>query len=161
MTKRPTINGQKISVHEFYRFRPMAKLIQYTHFIDTTMKWLKEIYWPMKVKNQVVVCDRFVHDILIDFAIEAREWDIFSRKIAQIFKWLILQNAFLFLVRVERDKILERKTDVVDLDDYFEERYNMYDQLKSDPAFCVIENNGTIQQALQKIITVLKLTPVK
>jgi thymidylate kinase len=157
LTKRPVVNGHKISVHEFYRFKPMAKLIQYTHFIDTFFSWVKNIYFPLYLKKKVVICDRFVHDILVDYAIEGHEWDIFSKRIARLFNLLVPRNAKFFLINVAKEKILKRKNDVIDFDKYFDQRYLLYDELKNNNLLNVINNDGSIDLALSRIFKELNL----
>jgi len=157
LTKRPVVNGTKISVHEFYRFKPVAKLIQYTHFVDTFLSWFKHIYVPLNFNKKVVICDRFVHDILVDYAVEGHEWDIFSKRISRLFYLLIPENSKFFLIDVEKDKILKRKTDVIDFDEYFDQRYGLYDELKKDKSFTIINNNGSMDLALKHIFENLNL----
>lgn len=157
LTKRSVINGQKISVHEFYRFKPMAKLIQYAHFVDTFLSWIKNIYFPLYVKKQVVICDRFIHDILVDYAIEGHEWDIFSKRIARLFNLLVPVNVKFFLITVTKEKILNRKNDVIDLDKYFNQRYLLYDKLKQNKLLKVIDNDGSIEMSLNYIFEELNL----
>jgi len=157
LTKRPLVNGHKISVHEFYRFKPMAKLVQYTHFIDTVIGWFKNIYVPLNFGTKVVICDRFVHDILVDYAIEGHEWNIFSKRIAKLFFLLIPPNTKFFLIDVEKENILKRKTDVIDYDEYFNQRYRLYDELKKDKSFTIINNNGSMDLALRNIFEDLNL----
>ena len=155
LTKRPIINGKKISVHEFYRFKPIAKLIQYTHFIDTFLHWMKKIYLPISF-NKVVICDRFIHDILVDFAIEANEQDIFSKRIAKFFNLLIPKNSLFFFIDVDKENILKRRSDVVEYDKYFDQRYRIYKDLKKNKLFQIVDNNNSKESAFSHILQILK-----
>ena len=141
LTRRPMVNGRKISIHEFHRSRPVAKLVQYLHFLDTVIAYFFKVFIPMRLCGRYIICDRFVHDVLIDFIMESKDFDLHDRLIRKLLFSLIPKDARILLVETDLDTILERKPDVTVYDEDFETRFDEYRRLACIYDLEVVDNN--------------------
>jgi dTMP kinase len=149
-TKRSYVNGKKISIHEFYKFPLLAKVIAMCHILDTFLTYILRIYIPLKYGKSIIICDRFIYDIFIDFAIEGKNQNIFKTTLFNLSKKM-LTGSVQFLITVPDEIILNRRPDVLLFDPSFEERYNLYQSLIDRKELFVIENDTSIDEAFQKI----------
>ena len=140
LTRRPIVNGRKISIHEFHRSRPVAKLVQYLHLLDTVIAYFFKVFIPMRLCGCYIICDRFVHDVLIDFIMESKDFDLHDKLIRKLLFSLIPKDGIL-LVETDLDTILERKPDVTMYDADFETRFHEYCRLGRMYDLEVVDNN--------------------
>ena len=159
LTRRPMINGQKISIHEFQRAPVVATLVQYLHWIDTALAYFFKAYLPMRLRGETIICDRFVYDILIDFIVESGDPDLHNRLIRRLLLSLMPENAKVFLIKADREVIIRRKPDVLVMDPYFDLRYAEYGNLDCIYGLDVIDNNRFIAQVKTDTIRELGLSP--
>lgn len=152
LTRRPIVNGKKISIHELQNAPIVAMLVQYLHSIDTAIAFFLKAYLPMRLRGETVVCDRFVHDVLIDFVVESGNSDLHNRLIRRLLFSLIPSDSRLFLIRADRNVIIERRPDVLPMDPHFDARLAEYMTLNSKYGLRVIENNGDPANALSAIL---------
>ena len=151
LTRRPVVNGRKISIHEFHRSRPVAKLVQYLHFVDTVIAYCFKIFIPMKFLGRYIVCDRFVHDVLVDFIMESKDFDLHNKAIRRLLFSLVPKDAKVLLAKTDLRTILERKPDVLLYDKDFEMRFQEYNRLAQLYDLEVVDNNRTKDEVFADI----------
>ena len=152
LTRRPVINGQKASIHEFQNAPIVSALVQYLHWLDTALAHFFKAYLPMRLRGETIICDRFVYDVLIDFIAESGITDLHDRLTGRLLSALMPGDAKVFLIRTDRDAIIERRPDVLVMDPYFDVRFDEYQALASKYGLRVIDNNGSTEQALSEIM---------
>lgn len=155
LTKRPSINGTKISVHEFYKAPKIGKLVQYFHMVDTYIAYFFKIYIPMKLGYFVIV-DRFIYDIIIDYSVENREYDIFKKNIYKFLSYLN-KKGLTFLIHAPKNLIISRRPDVIIYDKDFDQRYDMYQELQQNKDIIVIDNSKEINKNFMIILKKIRL----
>ena len=153
LTRRPTINGQKISIHEFQNAPVVATLVQYLHWIDTALAYFFKAYLPMRLRGETIICDRFVYDILIDFIVESGDSDLHDRLIWRLLLSLMPEDAKVFLIKANREVIIERRPDVLVMDPYFDVRFAEYAALESRYGLQAVDNNDAKEKALSDILS--------
>ena len=151
LTRRPVVDGQKISIHDFHKSKVISTLVQYLHFLDTAAAYFFKAFIPMAVFGKVIICDRFVHDVLIDFMMESRDFDLQNKVIAKLLFLLIPKNAKMLLLKTDIKNILQRKPDVVAYDENFEARFAVYDRLDEIYDLEVVDNNRPQRQVFVDI----------
>ena len=151
LTKRPVIQGQKISVHEFQNSTLMSSMLQYMHAFDTFLKYIFKVYLPRK-RGIIIISDRYIYDILIDFAIESKDNSIFQKKITYMLSKLLPDDAIQFIIETPKEVILNRRPDVSIFDPYFDERYILYKELALQKQFIQINNTKSIESNFKTII---------
>lgn len=157
LTRRPVVDGQKISVHDFYKSKFIAKLVQILHTADTIIAYFLKVWIPMKFSNRIVICDRFFHDVLVDFVVESRDFNLPHSRIARVLFRLTPKNSRIFLLKVHKDKIVQRKPEVLHYDENFHLRYKLYDSLNEYVPLEVIWNNGPISEGFQSLVRKLRI----
>lgn len=152
LTRRPVVNGQKISIHEFHRAPLVARLVQILHSIDTARAYFFKAYLPMRLGGETIVCDRFVYDVLIDFIAESGDSKLHDRPLARRLLGLMPREAQVILIKVEREVLIERRLDVLEMDPYFDVCFDEYATLDQRYNLHVVHNNGSKEDALGEIL---------
>jgi len=152
LTRRPVINGQKISIHEFQQTPVIARLVQVLHLIDTACACFFKAYLPMRLGGETIVCDRFVYDVLIDFIVESGDSKLHDRPLARRLLGLMPGKAQVILIKVKRELLIERRPDVLEMDPYFDVRFAEYTALDQRYDLQVVHNNGSKEDALGEIL---------
>ena len=151
LTRRPVRGGRKISVHDFYKSPFIGKLIQYLHFIDTSLHYFIKVALPLKFTKTYILCDRFVYDILADFMIENRSMDLPKKQIAQLLFSLIPRDALVLYFKVDKEEIIKRKPEVLDDDEDYDLKYRAYEYLERYFDFKIVDNSRSIQFVFKEI----------
>ena len=152
LTRRPVVDGQKISVHDFYKSKLIAKAVQILHTADTILTYIFKAWMPMKLGHRIVICDRFFHDVLVDFMVESRDFNLLHSRIAKALFSLIPKNSKIFLVKVGKDRIAQRKPEVLRYDECFDLRDRLYNSIEEYTPIEVIHNNGPLNEAFRNLI---------
>jgi thymidylate kinase len=150
LTQRPVINGKKISIHEFHTSPFMAAAVRLAHTFDTFLHYTVKIWVPLKFSKKVIVCDRFIYDVFIDFAIEGNTKSVFSKPLFKL-AHKMTDNALLLLIMAPKDEILKRKPDVLQFDLSYNERYDFYNEIAKQKDVHIIENTQPVDLVYKKI----------
>lgn len=159
-TIRKNINGVPIVYHEFHRSKWIPRIVQYLHFIDTAIMYFLKAYLPMRMAKKVIICDRFVYDVLVDFMIESRDYDLLQKKIGRFLLTLLPKNSVNVFVKIDIQNILTRKPEV-SYDKYFQTKFLIYERLNKIFDFKTVDNNGAISATVAKLKIISGLLPTK
>jgi thymidylate kinase len=150
ITRREKRGDKIISVHDFHKSRAMAFMVQYLHFIDTAIAFFVKVWIPLRFTNCIILCDKFIYDILADFIVETKDFDIPSKRIAKLFLKLIPEGTPVFYFIVEKEEILRRKPEVLIDDEDFDLKYKAYQTLM-DKCNVIIIKNDTMNETILKV----------
>ena len=148
LTRYEFVGGHRLGYHEFYRFPPIAIAYIFLQWIDTLWSTFWKIYLPSRLLGQVVVCDRYLYDILVDLAVDTGKNNIFSSWIARIFLALLPKDSRVFLLMRDRGKILEVRPEIC-YDYTIEQRLKLYSRIVKDHRVEVINNNGSREETFE------------
>jgi Thymidylate kinase len=151
LTRRPVVDGRRISVHDFYRSPLIAYLVRVLHTFDTFLHFIVKIYIPLKWTNKVIVCDRFLYDVFIDFSVEGRKANIFGTLLFKISRWLMLRHATTLLVCTPTEHILVRRPDVLRYDADFYVREKLFRELLEKKGVLTVYNTKSLEFAYQQV----------
>ncbi len=154
LTKYERIGGVRIGYHEFYRSKIVSHLFILLTLLDTLLATLVTVYIPAAVSRRVIICDRWVADILVDLEIDTRipfdaNWAYRKALIAMVPK-----RAKCFLVQRKLDDLLRARRENA-IDRNFAQRRVLYQKLVSENLLDVVENNTTVGAAVGRIMTAL------
>lgn len=125
-------------------------------FIDYYLQVLFKIVIPI-VRNEVVVCDRYIYDIMINVAINYK-WS--SVSLAQRFQRFPLRifpkPDKIFLIDVSEEIAFKRKNDISSVN-YLIDRRNLYKYLSPEIGMVMINGNDTIENVHREILDSLAL----
>ena len=149
-TKYEMAGDIRVGYHEFYRSSAIAwsfVLLQYLDAVRVKWLYLQPCLWS---RNRVLVLDRYIYDILIDIMIDTRLTGLDKSRIGQAFKRLLPDNAFSIVLHRSKDKVLQARPES-GVDREFNDRYELYDKLRTEGEVHVIENDGTVDDLLQSV----------
>lgn len=137
----------KVGYHDFYRSRIVSWLFVFFQYLDAVrVKYLK-VLPNIKADKNVLILDRYVHDILIDVMVDTRMEKLDKGKMGRAFKALIPEGALLVLVDRDLDKVLEVRPEG-QVDENFEHRYQFYKKLALDPNIHTVKNDASLEALL-------------
>lgn len=105
-------DGRKIGYHYFYRSRLISKLYPIALYLDTVLAMIFKIYIPLKIQRKRLVCDRFIHDTLVDLMVDLDNPKFANSKTAKRFLKMIPRECLTILLVAPREKIKERREDL-------------------------------------------------
>jgi hypothetical protein len=151
LSRRYEVAGQCIWRHEFHRSRSFSSFYIVLTWLDA---WLGRALLAARLlfKNiDVVVCDRWVQDILVDLAVDTRRRSLLGGKWYTRFLHILPGGARQYLLVRDAGAIVSARPDVQrDLSGSFRQR--LYRRLARNPALTVIHNDGTVDAAVAAIL---------
>lgn len=145
-----------VGYHDFHRSRIVSWLFIGLTFVDTLLATVLRVYLPVFFGNSIVICDRWIIDILIDLQVDTGIDLTQKRLTSAAFMMLIPNSAHCFIVRRNAELVRTSRRENV-LDQNFEKRLRLYEAHASHSQVTVIENNGSIDSTAAKIIALIQL----
>lgn len=142
--------------HEFYRSQVFCSFYICLTWLDTWLGRCKLACRLWARNAQVVICDRWVNDVLIDLATDSRRDGLLGSKWYPRFQRILPRRAKHFLIVREAAEILSCRCECRK-DPGFAFRQAMYGHLSELPgAVTVIANNGTVEQCVDTLMSYLE-----
>ena len=136
--------------HRFYKSRIFCKVYILSTYLDSLISRLK--YNRVAKRSDIVICDRWITDILVDLATKTHDKSLIRGKWANRFINIMPKQHRLFLIFRNTNSLLEcRLENRVDPD--FDFRLKVYEELLTQPFILPIDNNGTIDNSVAQIRT--------
>lgn len=135
--------------HRLYKNQAFCSLYIVTTFLDSWVSRLK--YNKMAKGNDVVICDRWITDILVDLATKTHREDFLNSRWPARFLRILPKNTKMFVVVRNQEALMDcRLENRVDPD--FQLRLGIYQELCKKDYVTIIDNNGTIENSVKQII---------
>lgn len=152
LTRRRQTSRARVWRHEFYRYQLFCSLYIFLTWIDTWLAKIK-LVWQLRNKHvDVVICDRWVGDILIDLAVDSRRGELLDGKWHRRFTKLLPKYAKQYMIVRNKETILACRAENRE-DPAFPFRLEMYDRFVGKKhKVVIVDNNGTIDQAVNYIV---------
>lgn len=134
--------------HRLYKSQAFCSLYIVTTYLDSWVSRLK--YNKMAKGKDVVICDRWVTDILVDLATKTHRSDFLDSKWPQRFMKILPKEAKMFVIVRNTEALMDcRLENRVDPD--FRFRLGIYEQLCRKDYVTVVDNNGSIENSVKQI----------
>lgn len=156
LTRREKRGTKIISVHDFHKSKIIACMVQYLHFIDTVLAYILKVWLPLNFSNQIIFCDKFVYDILADFMVETKDFDLLNRNISKLFINLIPKNTPVFFISAGKEEIIKRKPDVLLDDEDYDLKYVAYQKIMGKFNFNTIRNEN-LDESVSMVMNIIAL----
>lgn len=139
--------------HEIYNSVIFSKIYIWATYADTLLGylWLKT---KLSNNHKIVICDRWINDILIDLGTKTRNENFLESKWYFLFKKILPKNNFEFLIIREIKYLLSCRVENRE-DKDFNFRLKLYEKLKSKENTNVIQNNKTVKIAVEEILNII------
>jgi hypothetical protein len=150
LSRRYEVEGQSIWRHEFHRSRFFSSFYIFLTWLDA---WLGRLLLATRLSLKqvdIVVCDRWVQDILVDLAVDTRRRSLLSGRWDRRFRRILPRGTRQYLIMRNVDAIVSARPDVRrDLSASFRQR--LYRRLAKNPDLVVIRNDGMVDDTVEAI----------
>ena len=151
LSKQYNSSEGKVWRHEFYKSTIFSWFYIRFTYLDTLIGKMK-LNFKIKNKLDIVICDRWLNDILIDLGTKTHNEYFLSSKWYNRFKKMLPNKSNEFLItRNEEDLLKCRLENQEDPD--FNFRLKLYKKLEKKKDVVIINNISTIEMAVNKIIS--------
>lgn len=144
------VDGHRIWRHEFYRSSPFSSCYIALTWLDV---WLGRILFDIRLilkDVDVVVCDRWVRDVIVDLVVDTRRRRLLHDKWFARFTRILPGPVNEYLIERDREDICACRPDVR-RDVAFSFRMRLYKKLGRNPEIVVVSNNATVAAAADAI----------
>ncbi len=151
LTKYEYPNGIRVGYHNFKHFKIISLLFIFFTYIDTLFASIFKIYIPAYFSDKIIICDRWVPDILIDLEIDTGikiSTFCITRK---LFENLVPKNTFSFILRRNFKCVVDQRPEHL-FDINFPLRFTLFNSRFNNKNFITIDNNGSIDASIKQII---------
>jgi thymidylate kinase len=145
---------------EFYRSALLRILFPWTLYLDAFLAAQRRVRRPLQ-QGKVIVCERFVLDMLIDLSIALQDPDFHRKTPGRYFVELLPQNAQVFILDLDIETLRSRRADLA-LDRMLPDRLEGFKRLAKDMDLRVLSSSHSIekiQAVIQEELGVELLSP--
>ena len=144
----------RVSYHEFYRSKILSHAFIWLTWLDAALTTVVLIYIPVRLLNRVVICDRWVPDILIDLEIDTHVELHGDSRYSRMFWALVPRSARLMVVRRGYDDIFHARPEHR-YDRNLTRRFELYDVLTQYKGLNVIDNTADLESTFAQVKALL------
>jgi len=155
-TEWKTISRSNVKYAErrFYMNRALARLWPWLFTLDTFIYFIFQVeLWS--VFSYVVLCDRFIPDILVDLMCETKDYQLPKRSVGRLLLSLIPKNSKLAIIDVDENIAYHRKHDIPSID-YLKERRKLYLALAKTLGIPIVNGENEANKVYEDILKTLK-----
>jgi thymidylate kinase len=145
--------GVRYGVWEMWRSRWITRLFPWFQLIDTALSLILKVHIPLRL-GRTIVCDRFVHDVLVDTMIGIGDDQLHERLVGQLFLRLVPGRAEVVCIDAPAEVTFERRPELKH-DAPWQTRRALYRQLSEAVGIPIVDNSRSIQvtkKELQKLL---------
>lgn len=149
-------DGIRVGYHEFYRSTPISHLAIILNFIDTLLASFFLVYIPALFTKRIIICDRWVVDILIDLQVDTRKYLGPDSFWGRIFLKLVPRNAKCFVI-LRDTSLIEAARPEHAYDKNYIPRRELFAQWSEDPCCIAVDNNGSVNDTVRHVLSRLNI----
>jgi dTMP kinase len=127
-----------------FRGKPVALAWRLLQFFDAWWFSFMKVRLLMLL-GYTVVCDRFLHDVLVDLMVDTGDHTIYKRRLGRLFMALVPKSALVFLLDVPEKIAFQRKHDIPHMG-YLGVRRRLYQRLAEVYKMFILGGNQTFGQ---------------
>ena len=142
--------------HEFYRCRLFCRLYVVLTWLDTWIGRLMLAFAVRAARPEVVICDRWIDDILIDLIVDTRMRDLRSNHWRRRFLRVMPPGSRRYCIMRDTALVKAAREDFCQA---FGFRMLLYRWLGRQSDVIMIDNNGTIDEAVAQVLRPLTIEP--
>jgi len=141
--------GKTISEHHYYR-KPISLLWPWIQLVDLVFFILARIYIPIRF-GYLVVCDRFVHDVLVDVMVDIADKNLHRKKSGRLMLSLVPQDTVVCVLDTNERIAFGKKSDIPSLS-YLIIRRECYRLIAADLEIPLIEASESFDLVHRRIL---------
>lgn len=121
-------SGREIGYHYFWRSKLLSTLYPIFLFIDTLLIYFLQIYIPAVLFERTMVCDRFIHDIVVRAMLSIGNDSLYQTYLGAAFLSLVPDQSVIVLLDGDTETFRSRRDDVRE-DKTLGKMIDLYDEL--------------------------------
>ena len=149
-------DGIRIGYHEFYRSRIISNLAIIFNFVDTLFTSIILVYIPRLFTKRIIICDRWVIDMLIDLQVDTRKNLGPDSFWGRIFLKLIPADAECFVI-LRNSSLIEAARPEHVYDKNYLPRSEQFTRWSKNSRCIAIDNNGSIDSTVHQILSKVRI----
>ena len=157
LTEYVHADGYRFGVWRFYRSRLLRKVTPMAMLVDTWLFSMIRVWLPLML-GETLVCDRHVHDTLVDLMLGTHEPELDRSMVGRCFLRLVPRDAQVFVVDAPPETIIERRPAMAH-DPTLAERRRLYQALARRHGLTVIDNSRSPEASLSDLLHCVGLEP--
>jgi thymidylate kinase len=148
-----TPDGTRIGYHNFRDVRLLEKLYPLSKTLETFIATIHKIWLPLK-QGKVIVCDRFVYDVIADICLSIRDPSFLESKLAAFLVELIPRNAVCILMTCSVGKIRFRRESVAN-DRILPQKVAIFEKIRQKHSLPTIDTSSPFNDVKAKALEIL------
>lgn len=141
-------------LHRFYKSKLFGWFYIRCSYFDNWLAKNKPIKLAKKYKFDVVICDRWVNDIIIDMGSELHQTNILNTKWYKRYQSLLPNNSFQFVIIRGKSDVLNCRVENT-FNEAFSYRYDLYKEIIEKPNIIKIDNTGSIENSIKQVLNAI------
>lgn len=126
-TKTVCVPDKQIQSEHKYNVKPVALVWPWVRLVDLIIWIIWQVYIPIW-RGSVVICDRFIHDILVDTMIDINNLRLYNALVGQLILKLIPSFSMVVMLDISEATASQRKNDITHLE-YLVVRRRLYHEI--------------------------------
>ena len=155
-TKYHHFEKSRVGYHDFKRSKIVSWLFVISTLIDTFFASAVKVIVPSLFSNTVIVCDRWVVDIMIDLEVDTGIKFSENCFISKLFRALVPTGSQYFLIMREKGVVRKERDESLN-DRNFDIRYSLFEKHAKHPDIIAIGNDGTLDETIGKVTGLILL----
>ncbi len=151
LTRYEYPDGVRVGYHDFHRSRLVSWLFIAFTYIDTLFVSILLVYLPSILTSRILVCDRWVLDIMIDLEIDTKICFSPGGWLERLFRSLMPEGTQCYLIMRDKTSVLQCRPEN-ERDGNFQRRWELYEEYSTRHWVTTIENNTTIEDAVARVV---------
>ncbi len=152
LTRYEEIGGVRVGYHEFYRSKAISWIFIVLVYLDTLIASIIKVYIPHFLRNHVIICDRWILDILVDLELDTRIRFDPSTGIGRIFVRLVPMRCHSFVIYRDQQALIESRKENA-LDRNFSKRLSLYERQGGCRGVTSILNDHSAEATARRILS--------
>ncbi len=149
-------SGRRIGYHHFHDSNIISRIYPILLYLDTKIHLILRVKLSNLVAKKIIVCDRFVYDILVDLMISIGERDLNRKNIGHRFTMLIPPNTKTVILLGNEETLRSRRDDV-EMDKTLLEKIFLYRKIAEDQGLPIIDASLPINVIHGMIADIIKM----
>ena len=146
----------RVGYHEFYRSTLISALAIILNFIDTLLASFFLIYIPALFTKRIIICDRWVVDILIDLQVDTRKYLGPDSFWGRMFLKLVPGNAKYFVILRDTSLIEAARLEHA-YDKNYIPRRDLFTKWSKNARCIAVDNNGSVNDTVRRVLSRLNI----
>lgn len=155
LTHYQKIGNARVGYHDFHHSKILSHLFIWLTFIDTFFISLFLVYVPAILSPSIIICDRWIPDILIDLEIDTHISMIKNTLYGKLFWMLMPSVTKVLVIQRQYDDVLHARVEH-EIDKNFQRRFKLYEALSVIPRVSKIDNTEMLEKAVMSVINAVE-----